>query len=74
MPDGDYILRVRAVDDAGLEGLDASKPVTLDARPLPPTQVAPNEGERFYEPQANFAWSAVPDAHGYVLQIRNNFV
>ena len=69
LPDGDYVLRVRAIDDAGLEGLDASRNVTLDARPLPPTPIAPALGERLYVPQANFAWSAVPDAHGYVFQV-----
>lgn len=69
LPDGDYVLRVRAIDDAGLEGLDASRNVTLDARPLPPTPIAPALGERLYQPQANFAWSAVPDAHGYVFQV-----
>lgn len=69
LPDGDYVLRVRAIDEAGLEGLDASRAVTLDARPLPPTPIAPALGERLYQPQANFAWSAVPDARGYVLQV-----
>lgn len=69
LPDGDYVLRVRAIDDAGLEGLDASRNVTLDARPLPPTPIAPALGERLFQPQADFAWSAVPDAHGYVFQV-----
>ena len=69
LPDGRYVLRVRAIDDAGLEGLDADRAVTLDARPLPPLPIAPALGERLYQPQANFAWSAVPDARGYVLQV-----
>lgn len=68
LPDGDYVLRVRAIDDAGLEGLDASRKLTLDARPLPPTPISPALDERLYQPQANFAWIAVPDAHGYVFQ------
>lgn len=69
LPDGDYVLRVRAMDNSGLEGLDASRSLTLDARPLPPTPIAPALGERLYQPQADFAWTAVADAHGYVLQI-----
>lgn len=69
LPDGHYVLRVRAIDAAGLEGLEAERAVTLDARPLPPLAIAPALGERLYQLQANFAWSAVPDARGYVLQV-----
>lgn len=69
LPDGDYVLRVRAVDAAGLEGMNAQRAITLDARPLAPLPVSPALGERLYVLQANFAWSAVPDAHGYVLQV-----
>lgn len=69
LPDGEYFLRARAIDAAGLEGLEAVHRFVLDARPLPPVPVAPALGERLYQTQADFAWSAVPDAHGYVLQI-----
>lgn len=69
LPDGSYVLRVRAIDTAGLEGLDADRAMTLDARPLPPLAIAPALGERLYQLQARFAWSAVPDARGYVLQV-----
>ncbi len=69
LPDGTYVLRVRAIDDAGLEGLSASREVVLDARPLPPVLIAPAPGERLYQSQAHIAWSAVPDARGYVLQM-----
>lgn len=69
LPDGAYVLRVRAIDDTGLEGLDASREVVLDARPLPPLLIAPAPGERLYQSQASVSWSAVPDARGYILRI-----
>ena len=69
LPDGTYVLRVRAIDDTGLEGLDASREVVLDARPLPPLLIAPAPGERLYQSQASVSWSAVPDARGYILRI-----
>lgn len=41
LPDGDYFLRVRAADTRGIEGLDATHPFALRARPEPPVMLAP---------------------------------
>lgn len=68
-PDGRYFLRVRAVDAAGLEGLNADHPFELDARPLPPQQMAPADGERSYQETVAFGWAAAPEAQGYLLQV-----
>jgi hypothetical protein len=68
-PDGTYYLRARSIDDAGLEGQESVHAFELDVHPMPPVPIAPALGERLYQPQANIAWTAVPDAHGYVLQI-----
>lgn len=69
LPDGDYVLRVRAVDEAGLEGFDTLHAFTLDARPLPPLITSPTLGERLYRNDVALEWAAAPDAHGYLLQI-----
>lgn len=69
LPDSAYFLRLRAIAEDGLEGLNTQHAFRIDARPLPPVPVAPALGERLYQAQASFAWSAVPEAHGYVLQI-----
>lgn len=68
-PDGHYFLRVRAVDAAGLEGLNTDHPFELDARPLPPQQTAPADGERSYQETVAFGWAAAPEAQGYLLQV-----
>lgn len=36
LPDGAYVLRVRAIDETGLEGYDSTARFTLRARPTPP--------------------------------------
>jgi len=69
LPDGTYVLRVRAIDSAGLEGANLDHAFELDAIPLPPAPVSPKLGERFYQHDVEFSWAAAAEAHGYVLQI-----
>ena len=69
LPDGRYFLRLRAVDAAGLEGLNADHPFELDARPLPPQPMTPADGERSYHEAVQFTWAASPEAQGYLLQV-----
>jgi len=69
LPDGDYFLRVRAVDEAGLEGFDSLHAFTLDAHPLPPQLSAPTPSERLYRNEAALEWAAAVGAQGYLLQI-----
>lgn len=61
LPDGAYWLRVRAIDDAGLEGFDANQTFALRARPEPPVVVAPGSG--------TLAWLPAAEAAGYRLQL-----
>ena len=69
LPDGRYVLRLRAVDADGLEGLDRDHPFELDLRPMPPQLTAPAEGQRSYDGNVAFAWGLPEEAHGFVLQI-----
>ncbi len=69
LPDGNYFLRLRAIDSAGLEGGNRDHAFELDARPLPPALLSPVPGERRYENAVEFSWAAAAEAHGYVLQI-----
>lgn len=69
LPDGGYVLRLRAIDAAGLEGANLDHPFELDARPLPPAPQSPALGERLYSPEVTLTWAAPPEAEGYVLQL-----
>lgn len=69
LPDGPYFLRLRAIDAAGLEGLNTDHPFELAARPLPPELLTPGAGERSYRDNVAFTWSAAENAKGYLLQI-----
>ncbi len=69
LPDGNYVLRIRAIDSAGLEGGNRDHAFELDARPLPPALLSPLLGERQYQHEVEFSWAAAAEAHGYVLQI-----
>ncbi len=72
LADGDYILRLRAIDSNGLEGLDAYHACTLNARPLPPIRVRPRDGAVLTDPQPSFLWSAPKQARSYIFQLADN--
>lgn len=69
LPDGRYVLRLRAIDGAGLEGANRDHAFELDAVPLPPAPLSPALGERLYRQDVAFSWAAAAEAHGYVLQV-----
>lgn len=64
LPDGDYTLRVRAIDARGQEGAAADATVHLQARPEPPFIQAPAQGAVSYNGAMALAWTrntAAPD-------------
>lgn len=69
LPDGRYVLRLRAIDEAGLEGFNRDHAFELDARPLPPLLTAPALGQRLFENDVVLSWAAAVGAQGYLLQI-----
>lgn len=69
LPDGRYLLRVRAVDTQGLEGADALQAFTVKARPEPPFTRQPAAGARLVGEQAGFSWAASTAALRYRLQV-----
>lgn len=69
MPDGRYVLRLRAIDGLGLEGMAADAPFTLKARPEPPFTTAPAADAVVYGSAAALAWTQPVVAGGYRVQV-----
>lgn len=67
--DGRYVLRLRGIDAADLEGANRDHVFELDAHPLPPAPISPALGERLYRNEVTFSWAVAAEAHGHVLQI-----
>jgi hypothetical protein len=69
LADGDYTLRVRAIDVHGQEGLAADAPVRLQARPEPPFIQSPAPGAVSYTGAMALAWTRNTAAPNVRLQI-----
>jgi hypothetical protein len=69
LADGDYWIRVRAIDGADIEGLSAVAPLTLDARPVAPIIVTPQPDATVREAQPRMSWSQPEGINRYRLQI-----
>ncbi|MEM7405585.1 MAG: FecR domain-containing protein [Pseudomonadota bacterium] len=69
LADGDYVLRVRAIDPDGVEGFDAVQPFTLNARPEPPFARAPAFDSTVRDQFAALTWAEPSNAVGYRVQL-----
>lgn len=69
VPDGNYLLRVRSVDANGLEGLQAERPLTVNARPEPPVLSSPAPDATIATPHPEFHWTEAGGAAGYRFQL-----
>ena len=72
LPDGEYRVRVRAIDAAGLDGEESEVGFLLDARPLPPVAVMPPAGGTVRTTAVNFEWSTPPRVSGYHFQLSSD--
>lgn len=71
LPDGEYVLRLRATDAEGLEGRNADLRFTLKARPEPPLPRQPAHRAQLRAP-VEFAWTANPQARSYRWQLASD--
>ncbi len=69
LPDGEYQLRVRGIDERELEGHNAERGFTLNARPVPPLLSAPPPKAGVMVERPAFEWAAVGGVSHYRLQL-----
>lgn len=69
LPDGEYTLRIRAIDGNGLEGRDADLRFRLKARPEPPFATAPVANSKLRAETVTLSWSRNPEASRYRVQL-----
>lgn len=69
LPDGQWHLRVRRVDEHGIEGFDARTAFVLKARPEPPLPGAPRSDAKQPAGSVEFAWASNAAAPRARLQV-----
>ncbi len=72
LPDGEFVLRLRGIDDEGLEGKDAVTKVTVDARPEPPIAIEPSDARVLSPGEVTLRWSEPTGAASYRVQVAND--
>lgn len=69
VPDGDYYVLVRGIDERRIEGLDAVARLRLNAEPEPPVLIEPTPNALLVDPRPRFRWAQVPGASGYRFEL-----
>lgn len=69
LQDGQWHLRVRRVDNLGIEGLNATRAITLKARPEPPASLAPRAQAKFPVGPVALAWAENTEASQYRVEV-----
>ena len=69
LEDGQWYLRVRRIDDRGIEGYDSSRAFALQARPEPAAPQSPRTGSTQSVGTVNFSWLRNAGAPSVRLQV-----
>lgn len=69
---GDYLLRLRAVDSNGLEGLDTVYAFKLNGAPKAPTQLQTSKPQFWQNENVEFNWQASVDSKAYKLEVASD--
>ncbi len=69
LPDGQYVLKVRAKDPLGFEGYDAGHQFTLNAQPFSPATAYPKASSIISDSHPSLRWSHVQEASAYRVEL-----
>ena len=69
LDDGQYWIRVRAIDNLGLQGLESLQPLQIDAHPFPPSLQTPLSSTPVYAGDINFQWTQPEGAKSYLFEV-----
>jgi hypothetical protein len=69
LADGSYFLRVRGIDDIGLEGRDTTLRMKVRVRAASPDPINPPDNAKSRESTLEFTWIPSVDAAGYIFQL-----
>ncbi len=72
LADGDYHIRIRAFDENRVEGLNADRKMTVNARPASPFLISPKPGEGRLQESPEFVWANQQGIEKYHLQIASD--
>lgn len=70
--DGQYFVRVRGIDQVGLEGRQQAVAIVMDTRPQPPVQLKPSSGQVFRGESPRLQWTDSAEADHYKLEIASD--
>ncbi|MGF1563269.1 MAG: FecR domain-containing protein [Geminicoccaceae bacterium] len=69
LDDRDWLVRLRGLDADGIEGRETAFTVELDARPEPPSTIAPPLDGKVRERRPTFRWAEPAETTSYHIQI-----
>lgn len=72
LADGEYLMKVRGIDQNDLEGFDSQHAFVLNAKPEAPFPLEPQVGQAVPLEHREFSWSKNAEATAYHFQLADN--
>jgi hypothetical protein len=72
LTDARYAVRVRAIDETGIEGLESRFDFELDAQPQPPAVISPTRGRVVRSQVPEFEWARPSNADAFRFELASD--